>query len=230
MNEPKGFCGKTGLLAAGVMLATLVVAPCAYATQVHIGFSGVAGSGNANLTIESDIGNGDPAGAMAITGASGMFGSATITGVQPLNHAGAMFPTESLPGSFSFLVPPGTSYDNLYYAGGSPVVCLNVNLDGTTSVAYPFSGGFLDIYGVMFTLNDGNLLGLWSNGITPGGLTYGMSLLTSLGNGGYSISSSGLATATVPEPGLMWLFGAGVLGLFGWRRSLEKRTRKPCVD
>ena len=230
MNERKGIRGRTGLLAAGIMLATLVIGPCAYATQVHIGFAGVAGSGNANLTVESDIGNGDPTGAMAITNANGTFGSATITGVQPLNHAASMFPTESLPGSFSFIVPPGASYDNLYYADGSPVVCLNINPDGTTYATYPFSGGFLDIYGVMFTLNNGDLLSLWSNGITPGGLTYGMSLLTPLGTGGYSVNSTGLATAAVPEPGFMWLFGAGVLGLFAWRRSVETRKHKLRVD
>jgi hypothetical protein len=27
----------------------------------------------------------------------------------------------------------------------------------------------------------------------------------------------------VPEPGWLWLFGAGLVGLFAWRRSLEKK-------
>jgi hypothetical protein len=222
MNVRKSLSLRGAWLAVAACAAALVLAPGAQAAPIHIGFSGGGDSGWANLAVGTDTVAGDPAGAQAITGATGAFNGAAITGVLPVSPAGAMFPTELLPGSLSFLLPAGASYDNLYYAGGSPVVCLNINPDGSLSVAYPFSGGFLDIFGVMFTLDNGNLLGLWSNGVTPGGLTYGYSVL-SPGDGGYVKDASGTLVASVPEPNFLWLLGAGLVGFFAWRRWLERR-------
>jgi hypothetical protein len=31
--------------------------------------------------------------------------------------------------------------------------------------------------------------------------------------------------AAVPEPNFLWVFGASMLGLFAWRRSVETRKR-----
>jgi hypothetical protein len=82
-------------------------------------------------------------------------------------------------------------YDNLFYPYGSPLLCL---IDGTP--VYPFSGGFLDLLGVMFTLNNGNLVDLWSFGDTapvflgptwPGGLTYGLKVMSPTDVGGYEV-------------------------------------------
>lgn len=247
---------KSRLFTTSAMLAMFAFGPCAYSTPVRINFSGTAGNGYVDLTLapdldastsyqptfsQSDADHGispplsayDPAGAQHITGASGMFLNGTshvsITGVIATSP-GAAPPGETLPKSFSWLFADGTphSYDNLFYADGSPLVCPPV---GPTP--YTFHGGFLDIFGAMFALDNGGVVGLWSDGVvpagafgTPAGLTYGLSVFMPAPDGGYTLSSSQFAgvRATVPEPGFLWIFGAGLLGLFAWRRSAESRT------
>ncbi|MEP7184331.1 MAG: PEP-CTERM sorting domain-containing protein [Rhodanobacter sp.] len=236
------------------MLAMLALAPYAQATPVRINFSGAAGSGYVDLTLAPDpdastsyqptfsqsdadggisppLSNYDPAGAQHITGASGAFSDGfskvSITGMIATSP-GVAPPGETLPKSFSWLTAFGNSYDNLFYASGSPLVCPPVG-----SPPYTFHGGFLDIFGAMFALENGNVVGLWSDGVTTpgafgpdwqGGLTYGLSVLTATDEG-YTLVSSQFAgvSASVPEPSLLWLFGAGVLGLFAWRRTVEVR-------
>lgn len=231
MHKQKRVYGSAGFLVAGILLAGLIVAPCASANPIRIHFSGAVGNGYADLTVGPDTVAGDPSGAQAITAASGTFSdaaagisNATITGVQALNFA-AQPANETLPGSYSHVAGttqnPIGSYDNLFYVNGSPLVCI-VNGKPT----YPFSGGVLDIFGVMFTLDDGNLVDLWSAGVMPGlGLNYGFSIFDP--SQGYKVldtQANGVALA-VPEPGFLWLFGAGLLGLFAWRRRLEVRRR-----
>jgi hypothetical protein len=218
---------------ASVMLVIFVFAPSAGASVTRIHFSGGYGSGYADLTL-GPAANGDTMDPtkppLAITGASGLFGGATITGLQPLNPT--TWPNEITPASASLFAIPGAanggvSYDNLFYPGGSPLTCIVNGLP-----AFPFSGGFLDVMGVMFVLDNGNFVDLWSYGVTApnfffpgweGGLTYGMALITPDDNGGYMIAGSSFATASVPEPTFLWLFGAVVLGLFTWRRVTEMR-------
>jgi hypothetical protein len=173
----------------------------------------------------------DPEGAQSIVDATGSFNGHAITGVLPLNGASPS-PGEYLPASFSALIAadtpdgaPAVTFDNLFYASGSPVTCIGINQDGTTTALYPFSGGFLDIYGVLFTLDNGQLLDLWSNGVMPGaGLNYG-AILFAPAQQDYQVVSAQFngVMAAVPEPGWLWLFGAGLVGLFAWRRSLEKK-------
>src|SRR5579875_565763 len=170
-----------------------------------------------------------------ITDASGIFNGAAITGVQALNHAPPP-PGEVLPDSYSLFSIPGygdhngVSYDNLFYPGGSPLICF---VDGT--LVYPFSGGFLDLMGVMFMLDNGDFVDLWSFGVTapgffgpfwPGGLAYGMKVIQPTENGYEVLPYAPFATATVPEPGLFWPFAIAVLGLFAWRRSAETRAMR----
>lgn len=263
----------TGVLATGALAAMIMLSPTAQATPLSFSFSGNGGSvfGSGHLTLSPDPNAApsctaatplpanahcDPAGAQAITGASGTFTNAglgllnvAITGVQALNTTwvnprmsplpGTDSPLyqENLPVSRSMLFTndvnnPTASYDNLYYAGGSPLVCL-VDVDGTLVPTYPFSGGFLDIYGVMFTLGNGDLLGLWSDGNASGYMAagepgYGFSVLTPVADGKYQIMDYAFAgtVASVPEPGFIWMFGAGLLGLFAWRRSAEKKQHQ----
>lgn len=233
---------KTRLLMAAAMLAMFALAPCAQADVVRIHFSNpVLGSGYADLTTgparpdDTVNPNNVP---LAITGASGTFNGTAITGVRDIDHTTA--PGEVLPYSYSLFSIPGygdhdgVSYDNLFYAGGSPLICY---LDG--SLVYPFSGGFLDLMGVMFTLGNGTFLDLWSFGNTapdffgpgwPGGLTYGMKLIVPGTDGSWMVAGAPpFATASVPEPGFLWLFGALVLGLFAWRRSSEARRKTPRI-
>ena len=250
MNAIESTLMKARLLTTGAMLAMFVLTPYAQATTVQIGFTGALGSGHASLNVGPDTtgvepaGTGDPAGAQLITGASGTFtnstfGNVTITGVLARNFAtpfdmqpgGSWQPGDlPFPASFSQLAASGTSaqdngvitYDDLFYAHGSPESCWD----------YPFFGGFLDPYGVMFSLSNGGYLDLWSFGVVSpdffgpgfGGLTYGMAVIQSIPDGGYEVlAGAPFASASVPEPKFLWLFGIGVLGLFAWRRSAELR-------
>lgn len=235
MNVKMRVSTKARLLAGCALLAMVAFGSNANASVVRIHFGGAAGSGYADLTV-------GPAGAddvvdpshppMAITDATGAFSGAAITGVQPLNHATPP-PGEVLPASYSLFSIPGygdhdgVSYDNLFYPVGSPLICL---IDGTP--VYPFSGGFLDLMGVMFTLDNGNFVDLWSFGVTdpdffgpgwPGGLTYGIKVIQPTNDGYEVLPFPPFATASVPEPDFFWLFGAAVLGFFAWRRSTELR-------
>ncbi|MBN8712737.1 MAG: PEP-CTERM sorting domain-containing protein [Xanthomonadales bacterium] len=255
----KGSAMKYRLFTASAVLAMLAFVPYAHSSPVRINFSGAAGSGYVDLTLapdpdasasyqptfsQGDADHGtslplsafDPEGAQHITGATGMFSDGTnhvaITGMIATSP-GVAPPGETLPRSFSWLFADGTphSYDNLFYADGSPLVCPPV---GPTP--YTFHGGFLDIFGAMFALDNGGVVGLWSDGAVPadafgpgapadGGVTYGLSLFAAAAGGGYTLSSSQFAgaRASVPEPDFLWLFGAGILGLFAWRRSAESR-------
>jgi hypothetical protein len=246
MNVEKNvFAKKTGLWMALATIGMLASAPCAFATPVQIGFNGAGGSGHVSLTVESDTTAGDPAGAQVITNASGTFSDTnlgiddvSITGVLVRNFATPNdtvpspeddplpFPPVPFPASYSklpVLNPPGMdtaiTYDDLFYLDGSPRTCWD----------YPFSGGFLDPYGVMFTLANGGFVDLWSDGVmSPGGLTYGFAVMLPNadpdGNWVSDFQFSGVRAA-VPEPDSIWLFGASVLGLFAWRRSTETRKR-----
>jgi hypothetical protein len=230
-------------LPACVMLATLAFAPYASADVVRILFNGTWGSGYADLTLEAPAPGDviDPAKSpMAITGASGAFGGAAIIGVRPLDPA-PVPPQEDpakLPDSYSLFSIPGygdhdgLSYDNLFYGNGSPAICYL--LDG--SLEYPFAGGLFDLMGVMFALDDGSFIDLWSFGDTapdffgpgwPGGLAYGMSVIQPTDDGGYEVlPGPPFATASIPEPNVLWLFGAGGLGLLAWRRPVEKKAKR----
>lgn len=231
---------KTRLLAGCALLAMVAFGSNANADVVRIHFSGAAGSGYADLTV-GPAGAGDEVDPshppMAITGATGTFNGAAITGVQALNHATPP-PGEVLPDSYSLFSIPGygdhdgVSYNNLFYLGGSPLICL---VDGTP--VYPFSGGFLDLMGVMFALDNGNFVDLWSFGVVDpaagvfppfvSGLTYGIKVIQPTADGYEVLPFAPFATASVPEPNFFWLFGAAVLGLFAWRRSRDLRKRTP---
>jgi len=251
MNEKKIASGTTKFLSGGALLTVLAAAPYAGATTIQIDFSGNSGSGYADLTLAADpnsspnyqptyvagnnpLSNYDPAGAQYIAGASGSFDGVAITGVMALDQGAAPY-GEILPNSFSWISTTTglNSYDNLFYANGSPLVCPPTSPGG--GLGYPFSGGFLDIYGVMFTLANGDAVGLWSDGVTPpgalipqGGLTYGLDVFTpSSVPGTYLLTDANSqfagVSASVPEPSSLWLFAAGVLGLLAWRGSKQAR-------
>lgn len=234
MTTTRMTSAKTLILAGGAALALLASSLSASANSVVIHFNGTTAHGDATLTLGpapyAGQPDGDPAGAQAIIGAGGSFSdsalgisNASITGLLDLNFAPAP-PHEKLLKSYSFHEfdpsdpEKGFSYDNLFYQDGSPAVCLA--LDG--SLLYPFSGGILDIFGVMFTLDNGDLLGLWSNGDMPElGLNYGYSVIRKTATG-YALLGSqteGVALTAVPEPGAALLLGAGLLGVLAWRRS-----------
>lgn len=236
---------KNALLSACATLAVLAFAPCTQATTIQIVFNGPSGSGHAALNVGPDSTTGDPSGAQLVMDATGTFsnmafGNVSITGVLDRNFAtpfdvldGNWQPGDlPFPASFSQLAAANTSpqdngvitYDDLFYANGSPQSCWD----------YPFFGGFLDTYGVMFSLSNGSFLDLWSYGVVPagffgpgsGGLTYGMAVIQSV-DGGYTVlDGAPFASAAVPEPNFLWLFGAALLGLLAWCRSAQARKGK----
>lgn len=248
MSTGRSTAMKTGLFTIGAMLAMLALVPYAHASPVQIGFNGAGGTGHALLTLGPDslAGTvpGDPSNALLITNASGTFSDANlglyniaITGVLARNFAtpfdvsdGKWQPGDvPFPESFSQLATANapqqdngvTTYSDLFYVGGSPQTCWD----------YPFAGGFLDPYGVMFTLGNGDVVDLFSFGsifvptMSPVYLQYGFEVIDPSNGGNLLDAEFGGVHAAVPEPGFLWLFGAAVLGLFAWRRSQEARKR-----
>lgn len=253
MNAKASVPVRTRLLAAAAALAIFAFGPSATADTVRINFSGSVGSGYADLTL-GPAAAGDTVDAskppMAITAASGRFNGTTITGVLGLHPTPPPAGETLIPASYSLFAIAGygdhggVTYDNLFYRSGSPQICWIVDGEHPDGYfAFPFSGGMFDLLGVMFTLQDGSVLDLWSFGIADptvidpetgnpylppfvSGLTYGLKLIVPdpTAEGGYDVRPGlPFATASIPEPGLVWLFGAAIVGAFAWRRSREAR-------
>jgi len=194
---------------AGVLLLSQTVL-LASISDVDFSFSGsgITGSGIFNLATTADPTIDD------ITGITGTFSDPGDGVSGPISGLISSAYSNVCPGAANFS-PAGFSYDNLYYPHGSPAIC---------AFDYPFSGGVLDIFGVLFNVNDAGTtytVDLWSNGVVPGaGLLYGVSVAQGAtvindgqnGNGVY-ISSF----AVTPEPGYLFIVGVGLLGLIAFR-------------
>lgn len=221
----------------GVVGAALC-ASSAQADQAAFDLSGSGISGSILLTYIANPNTGtigtspnahDPVGSWVITNASGTFSDANvpnltdiaILGVAPSNPGSPTSDNLLAPHSFGFYpvangVPgpdgtaPGFSYDDLFYPNGSP----------QTATSYPFSGGVLDIYGLIFTLANGDAVNLWSNGNVPGaGLNYGVGVTNGTDVLDYQ---SPVSLTAVPEPATwaMMLVGFAAAGF-----TLRRRKR-----
>jgi len=160
----------------------------------------------------------DPAGAWRVTDVSGHFSDssvgishAAITGLIPISPKNERDPTFDplVPTSLSF-VPSGLSYNNLFFPLGSPIDC-----------DFPFTGTFIDVFGVAFNIAGGDTVNLWGDGnMGPGrSLTYGAAVASGATQMDYQLSG---LTGDAPEPLTLSLFGAGLLGAVAARRRSKK--------
>jgi hypothetical protein len=203
---------------------------------ITVGFNGKANAafGTAANLVPSGpgyVGVADPVNSSLITGVlpGGVFTDLAlsiidepITGLYANNYAPHFAPDKTIPYSFSYYtaLDPVVSYDNLFYTDGlSPQTC---------TVPPPGNyGGFFDNYGVMFTLANGDVVDLYSNGdiqavgnppVTPGLNFYGVVVDV---DGVPNYDSAGGLTLSVPEPSTwaMMVLGFAGLGFAGYRKS-----------
>jgi hypothetical protein len=207
------------------LAAVMVIAAVSLGSTAHagtFGFSGPGVSGSIDLTsgaaTDSTYSN-----AFVVTGISGTFSdsnigilNAPIGMLEPRNFATPEAGNLLAPNSFSrFAVAAGLpplnngflTYDNLFWPGGSP----------QTTSDYPFGGGFLDIYGLLFDIGDGRVVNFWSNGDSGSGVDYGVAVATSAMSLDLDYVIGGVV---VPEPGSLALLVAGI-ALFAAIRRLQ---------
>lgn len=237
------------MMAALPVVGALTFAAQAQAQTYQLSFGGdgnVSGSVTINVgpnpnanaafgTIETPSGPGyvsqfDPLNSSLITAVTGgVFSDAAlgitnvlVTGLVANNFAPHFAPDPTIPHSFSYYtaLDPVVSYDNLFYTdGSSPQTC--------TAPPPGNYGGFLDNYGVMFTLANGDIVDLYSNGdiqavgnppVTPGPYFYGV--VVDVGGVPNYDSANGLSLST-PEPSTwaMTILGFAGLGFAGYRTS-----------
>ncbi|HTD95366.1 MAG TPA: PEP-CTERM sorting domain-containing protein [Edaphobacter sp.] len=212
------------LLALLALTTTVAMTPAAKADSFNFSFNGGGLSGSGVIDVSNATVPGVP-GAYQVTGIHGTF-SDTIAGISNAAITGVQ--TTSLPTGINpdgTFIPPGSpgagfgfSYDNLFYPNGdSPWVCP----PDPSEDPYPFHGGVFDIYGLLFSVEGGYSVDLWSNGVLPGlGLTYGVGDSLNgkvLNTFGEPFSGPGVAVSTspAPEPGSLMLMGTGLVGLVG---------------
>lgn len=199
--------------------------PAAFADTTQISFAGSGVSGSVVLTYGPGTDT-KYSQASEITAVSGTFTDsnlgimdATITGLVPINHASPDSTNLLAPNDFSHYgvaagLPPENngqlSFDNLLWPGGSP----------QTATDYPFGGGVFDIYGLLFTIDNGYAVNFWSNGVLPGATApdYGIAVVTHAASLDYV---SGVTPT--PEPGTIVLLTTGIAGL-GVRFRQRKRA------
>lgn len=216
--------GLSALLAAAMAVA---VTP-AMADSYNFSFSSGTLSGSGVIVLSNTSVPGLPV-AYQITGISGTFTDTSVAGLTNQQITGletTSLPTLNADGTF---FPPGApppfSYDNLFYPdGNSPLIC-PPDVPGDPP-GYPFSGGVLDIYGLLFDVQGGYTVDLWSNGITPPTFSfvdyeaddaYNGTALHPENQDGDAVSID-LTTSPTPEPGSLFLLGTGMLGVLGVAR------------
>ena len=225
MRRPLVAMTKEFVVLATLLLAASLPSP-ANASTFDFTFAGPGASGTVQLTYGTAT-DAKYSNAFEVTGISGTFSdsnhglnivNAPILSLESINHASPTPGNLAAPHDFSkFAVaaglppghPPALTYDNLYWPGGSPI----------TATGYPLSGGFLDIYGLMFNIGGGEVVDLWSIGTPTGvgtGPIYGVAVATS--DMAFDYHRSGVSIT--PEPGTFVMLGSGIVGLAGILRRM----------
>lgn len=220
------------LLATAALLVGASLPWQASAATVNFSFAGPGVSGMVQLTYGTATDGKYPQ-AFEVTGISGTFSdsnnglnivNAPVGPLEPIRHDTPESTNLLAPLDFSrFAVAAGLSpqsngfltYDNLFYPdpSGSP----------QTASDYPFHGGILDIYGLMFDIGGGRVVDLWSKGtasITGGGgpADYGVAVATHA----TALDYVGGGVTVSPEPGALVLIGSGLLGMLVCRRRASQ--------
>lgn len=205
------------------VVAVTTLATTGQAATLNLRFVGPGVSGNLDVTYGTTA-DGKYSQAFEATGISGTFTDtnnglnivdATITGLVPLNISSPE-PTNLLaPANFSkFAIASGSafgdfSYDNLIWPTGSV----------QTATDYAGAGGYLDIYGLLFTIDGGYTVNFWSNGATGGSVDYGVGVATSSLQ--YDYVSAGVSVVPEIDPAGLGSVLALVTGAF----ALSERRR-----
>ncbi len=221
---------RNRLVVSATLLLAGSLAGQANASTFNFSFTGTGVSGNVALTYGAATDAKYPQ-AFEVTGINGTFSdsnnglgivNAPIGALVPVNYA-TPEPTNLLaPHDFSrFAVATGLpamshgfiTYDNLVYPGGSP----------QSGSDYPFHGGFLDVYGVLFNIGGGRVVDVWSNGdlsgTGAGPIDYGIVVATQ--NTALDYVSGGVSAS--PEPSALALLGGGLLAMLVWRRRASRQ-------
>ena len=216
-------------VASATLLLAALLPSQANASTVDFTFAGPGVSGTVQLTYGPATDAKYPQ-AFEVTGISGTFSdsnnglnivNAPIGPLEPITHD-TPEPTNFLaPHDFSrFAVAAGLpsqnngflTYDNLFYPGGSP----------QTASDYPFHGGFLDIYGLLFDIGGGRVVNFWSNGdfsgTGTGPIDYGVAVATH----DTALDYVGGGVSVTPEPSTFGLLGSGLLGMLVWRQRASR--------
>jgi hypothetical protein len=201
---------------------TLTIGPDPYADTTGI-FGTPANVAFVSPTAPNFQGKVDPANALAVTDVTGIFSDvtlgiagATITGLVATNPQPHYDNDYTIPYSFGWYpgVPAtAVSYDNLFYSGsGAPLTCLPTPGEPTAP------GGYFDNYGVMFSLSNGDVVDMYSNG-GDGGPIYGVVVFSAAAGPDYT--SAGGLSLTAPEASTwsMMLLGFAGLAFAGYRTS-----------
>lgn len=219
MNKVLSFALASALGAAALLPTQASAATAAY----NVSGDGITAA--ITLTYGPDT-DAKYAAAQVVTGISGSFSAASlginnasILGLVKVNFATPDHDNLLAPANFSrFSVAEGTSpisngymsYDNLLWPAGSP----------QTASDYPASGGYFDIYGLLFRIGNGRVVNLWSNGsfnpaVPP---TYALHVATV---DQMLLKDAAVAVTAVPEPAVpaLMLAGLGLIGFLARRRA-----------